>query len=212
MFSITFICDSCGWKEKKIYTLRVEEFYTEDEKNASCTVPASVETELCHANFISALVEKGHIGAAKEELEESSEFTPIFQPALNHDGTRAPDLITVILQDNPHSAVLYAATMDDKALALTLKTMRVHLYSRSAKKMRRKGATSGDELAIMDILTNCNQDCLLIKVKRLGQDGGCCHTRINPNDPHAPHRATCFYRVVGRTVGKTTKYVLSFLE
>jgi phosphoribosyl-AMP cyclohydrolase len=147
----------------------------------------------------------------KMKLEETKNFLPQFRPALNHDETRAPNLITTILQDNPNGSVLYAATMDERALELTLETMRVHLYSRTAKTVRRKGATSGDELAVIDMLTNCNQDSLLLEVRRLGEDGGCCHTRTNPNDPQSPHRPTCFYRVIGRTVGRTREYTLSFL-
>jgi len=137
-------------------------------------------------------------------IEETKKFKPQFHPSLNYDGTHAPDLITVILQDNPNGAVLYAATMDKKALDLTLKTMRVHLYSRSAKKMRRKGQTSGNELAVIDIYVNCNQDCLLIKVKRLDKNGGACHTK----NEIGQNRPSCFYRVIGKIVGKTTEYVL----
>lgn len=144
-------------------------------------------------------------------LAETKKFLPQFRPALNHDGTRAPNLITVVLQDNPNGAVLYAAAMDKPALALTLKTMRVHLYSRTAKSVRRKGETSGDELAVIDVLVNCNQDCLLIKVRKQGKNGGCCHTQVQPENPQSPHRPTCFYRIVSRIVGKKTEYFLSFL-
>jgi len=139
-------------------------------------------------------------------FKETKEFKPKFRPALHYDGTLAPDLITVVLQENPKGNVLYAATMNAEALALTLKTMRVHLYSREAKKVRRKGATSGNELAVMDICINCNEDCLLIKVNQLG--GGVCHTKNEQGQNHS----TCFYRVVGKIIGKTTEYVLSFLE
>ena len=144
-------------------------------------------------------------------IEETNQFTPHFRPALNHDGTHAPNFITVVLQDAPNGAVLYAATMDKQALALTLETRRVHLYSRTTKSVRRKGATSGDELAVIDVLVNCNQDCLLIKVRKQGKNGGCCHTRVQPENPQSPRRPTCFYRIVSRIVGKTTEYFLSFL-
>lgn len=208
MFNIVFICDECGWKTKKIYVLRAEEFYGGDKNNSDDSIPASVEAALCHANFISTLVEKDYIHAAKEGREENYEFMPVFQPALNHNGTRAPDLITVILQDFTNKDVLFAATMDKLALQKTLDTMHIHLYSRTTKNIRRKGETSGDELSVMDIFVNCNQDCLLVQVERLGENGGACHTKNKQNQS----RSSCFYRVVGKIVGKTTKHVLSFLE
>jgi phosphoribosyl-AMP cyclohydrolase len=208
MFDVTFTCDTCYWKKKKIYTLRAEEFYARDEQSAEKTIPPSIEAGLCHANFISTLVERDCASVIKEEREENCEFMPVFQPALNHDGTRAPDLITAVLQDFANKNVLFAATMDEWALQKTLATGRVHLYSRTTKNVRRKGETSGDELSVMDIYVNCNQDCLLIQVERLGKNGGCCHTK----NKQGQNRSACFYRVVGKIVGKTTNYVLSFLK
>ncbi len=141
-------------------------------------------------------------------INETKKFSPVFHPALNYDKTKTPNLITVVLQNFSTREVLYGATMNQEALEKTLDTRRVYLYSRSAKKVRLKGATSGDFLQVMNILTNCNQDCLLMQVKPLGENGGVCHTK----NKDSKHRTTCFYRIMGCIVGKTTEYSFTHLE
>lgn len=144
----------------------------------------------------------------RKPIEDTHDFRPQLCRAFNRDGTPAPDLIPVVLQDFPGPAVLYVASMSRRALCLTLQTRRIHVYSRSAKKVRRKGATSGDELEMVAVYVNCNQDSLLIRVRRLGSDGGACHTRR----PDGPHRPSCFYRILQCTVGRRIKRYLTFLE
>jgi len=116
-------------------------------------------------------------------------FKPVFRPAVNYDQTAAPDLITVVIQDFQSNEALLAATMDREAWRLTLSTRLIHLYSRSAKKVRCKGAEkSGDYLKVVGIYRNCNSDSVLIKVKKPRKDGGVCHL-IDENGEHFP---TCF--------------------
>lgn len=115
-----------------------------------------------------------------------------FHPAINHDGTPAPNLITVVLQDFESNEVLYAPTMDQEAWGQTQTTKRVHVYSRTEKKVRCKGATSGDFLQMVEVAANCNSDSLLIKVRRLGKDGGVCHVA----GPDGKKRPSCFFRPV----------------
>jgi len=122
-------------------------------------------------------------------IEETKKFIPIFRPAFHYDRTVAPDLIVVSLEDYLSGKTLLTATMDKKAWEKTLATKKVHLYSRSAKKIRCKGATeSGNYLEVVSIIRNCNSDSLLIKVKRLGPDGGVCHLK----DENGKHLKTCF--------------------
>lgn len=121
-------------------------------------------------------------------IEITREFKPQFHSALNHDNTCAPELISVVLQEQKTNKVLYVATMDKIALALTLETRRVHLYSRTAKSARRKGAISGNELVVKSIAVNCNQDSLLIAVDLLRQ--GACHVQKSDGTPYSG----CFFR------------------
>lgn len=118
-----------------------------------------------------------------------SKMTLKFHPAFNHDGTPAPNLITVVLQDFESNKVLYPPTMDEKAWCQTQATGRVHVYSRTDKVTKCKGVTSGDCLEVVSVFVNCNWDCLLIKVRRLGKDGGVCHTV----DPDGKNRPSCFF-------------------
>jgi phosphoribosyl-AMP cyclohydrolase len=48
-------------------------------------------------------------------------------------------------------------------------------YSRSRQKLWMKGETSGNKLAVQQILVDCDDDTVLVKVKRMG-DGNVCHT------------------------------------
>jgi phosphoribosyl-ATP pyrophosphohydrolase/phosphoribosyl-AMP cyclohydrolase len=73
--------------------------------------------------------------------------------------------------------------MNEEALALTRTTGFATFYSRSRNKLWMKGETSGNKLAVTDILVDCDDDTVLVKVKRLG-DGNVCHTG----------ERTCFFR------------------
>lgn len=82
------------------------------------------------------------------------------------------------------------AYMNDEALAKTLETGVAHYWSRSRKKLWRKGETSGNEQIVKEILVDCDEDAILLKVEQLG---GACHTGYR----------SCFYRTIeGKVVGK----------
>ncbi|MEK7188945.1 MAG: phosphoribosyl-AMP cyclohydrolase [Patescibacteria group bacterium] len=112
-----------------------------------------------------------------------------FRSAINYDGTPAPPLVSVVLQDYQNRGVLFVATMDQEAWQLTLATSRIHVYSRTEKTTRCKGATSSDFLKVVSIFKNCNHDSLLINVRRLGKDGGTCHTKGQDGKT----RPSCFF-------------------
>ena len=65
--------------------------------------------------------------------------------------------------------------MNDTALAKTRETGLATFYSRSRQKLWTKGETSGNKLAVQQILIDCDDDTVLVKVKRMG-DGNVCHT------------------------------------
>lgn len=80
-----------------------------------------------------------------------------------------PDgLITAIIQDVVDGAVLMVAYMNRESLALSLQTGRTWFYSRSRQCLWQKGATSGHHQYIREVLTDCDQDALLVKVDQVG--------------------------------------------
>ena len=123
-----------------------------------------------------------------EKLEKGNELMLQFNKAYHRDGTRAPDLIDVVLQDYNDGQILFVASMNRESLQETLKTRLVVLYSRSRKCLWPKGKTSGDELIVKEIFINCEQNCLLIKAHPKG--GGECHVK----DEKGKTIRSCFYR------------------
>jgi phosphoribosyl-AMP cyclohydrolase len=73
--------------------------------------------------------------------------------------------------------------MNDEALARTRSTGFATFFSRTRNTLWMKGETSGNRLAVTDILVDCDDDTVLVKVKRQG-DGNVCHTG----------ERTCFFR------------------
>jgi phosphoribosyl-AMP cyclohydrolase len=106
--------------------------------------------------------------------------TKNLQLQLNADG-----LIPAIIQDATDGTVLMFAWMNAEAFAKTRETLLIHFWSRSRKKIWQKGEASGESFSVVSIAIDCDQDCLLIKV-RANKNGNACHTG----------RRSCFYREV----------------
>ncbi|WP_300394835.1 phosphoribosyl-AMP cyclohydrolase [Henriciella sp.] len=119
-------------------------------------------------------------GAAQDETRD-------LRPKFDDDG-----LIAAIAQDVETDEVLMLAWMNEEALRKTMETGRATYWSRSRKTIWVKGESSGHTQEVADILVDCDQDAVLLKVR---QHGGACHT----------NRKSCFYR---RLEGSGT--VLSF--
>lgn len=85
----------------------------------------------------------------------------------NQDG-----LIPAVVQDVDSGEVLMLAYMNEEALRLTLKEGRAWYYSRSRRRLWRKGETSGHIQAVRDIRFDCDQDAVLLQVE---QTGMACH-------------------------------------
>ena len=94
---------------------------------------------------------------------------------LKMDYTKLDGLVPAVIQDAESGEVLMVGFMNDVALAKTRETGFATFYSRSRKALWMKGETSGNKLAVQQILVDCDDDTVLVKVKRLG-DGNVCHT------------------------------------
>ena len=82
-------------------------------------------------------------------------------------------IIPAIAQDATTNEVLMMAYMDKQSLELTLSTGFAHYYSRSKQKLWKKGETSGHTQEIVDVLLDCDNDTVLLKIN---QKGVACHT------------------------------------
>ena len=91
-------------------------------------------------------------------------------------------LIPAIAQDSLSGQVLMVAWMNREALIETVSSGRAVYYSRSRKRLWRKGKESGHVQNIRDIRLDCDGDVLLLAVEQIG--GIACHTG----------REHCFYR------------------
>ena len=91
------------------------------------------------------------------------------------DYSKLDGLIPAVVQDAASAEVLMVGFMNEEALGLTKKTGFATFYSRTRNKLWMKGETSGNRLQVVEMLTDCDDDTVLVKVKRLG-DGNVCHT------------------------------------
>jgi phosphoribosyl-AMP cyclohydrolase len=117
-------------------------------------------------------------GAARqieEEIEEGLAFAPRFD---------AGGLLTCVITDARSGELLMVAHMNVEALARTVRSGEVWLYSRSRSALWKKGETSGHVLTVIEMRVDCDQDVLWLKVEQAG--AGACHTG----------RRSCFYRAV----------------
>lgn len=89
------------------------------------------------------------------------------------DFTKGNGLVPVVIQDNNTQQVLMVGYMNKEALEKSEKEKRVTFFSRSKNRLWTKGETSGNYLYVEDILSDCDNDAILIKVKAAGP---VCHT------------------------------------
>jgi phosphoribosyl-AMP cyclohydrolase len=99
------------------------------------------------------------------------------------DFSKLDGLIPAVIQDDGTGEVLMVGFMNQEALARTVETGYATFFSRTRGKLWTKGETSGNRLQVVRALVDCDDDTLLLKVKRLG-DGNVCHTG----------ERTCFFR------------------
>ncbi len=117
-------------------------------------------------------------------LEEGAVFSPRFDAA---------GLVTAVVTDAVDGMLLMVAHMNDEALALTIETGIAHYWSRSRRRLWKKGETSGNFQHVVEMRTDCDQDAVWLRVKVAGDDAT-CHTG----------RRSCFYRLVNIEDGAIT--------
>lgn len=79
----------------------------------------------------------------------------------------ANGLVPIIVQDVENGQVLMMAWTNREALEKTLETGKVHTYSRSRGRMALKGESSGHFQLVQSMLTDCDRDVVLVKVKQI---------------------------------------------
>ncbi len=89
------------------------------------------------------------------------------------DWDKMDGLIPVVTQEATTGQVLMLAYMDKQALELTIETNIAHYFSRSKQRIWKKGESSGHTQEVVDILVDCDDDTILLKVN---QTGVACHT------------------------------------
>jgi len=91
------------------------------------------------------------------------------------DYSKLDGLIPAVIQDAESAEVLMVGFMNEAALAETRRSGFATFFSRTRGKLWTKGETSGNRLEVKEIFVDCDDDTVLVKVKRLG-DGNVCHT------------------------------------
>ena len=91
-------------------------------------------------------------------------------------------LVAVVAQDSSSQRVLTVAWMNRQSLEETVRTQEAVYWSRSRKRLWRKGEESGYVQKVREVRIDCDADAILLKVEQVG--GIACHTG----------RESCFYR------------------
>lgn len=109
------------------------------------------------------------------------------------DFKKGNGLIPAIAQDAETNEILMLAYMNKEAFEKTLKTGKATYFSRSRNKLWVKGETSGNFQSVKEVLIDCDNDTIVLKIEQIG---GACHLGYR----------SCFYRKVDGnnlvTVGK----------
>jgi phosphoribosyl-AMP cyclohydrolase len=123
------------------------------------------------------------------DIEEGLALLPKFD---------ADGLVTAVVTDAANGDVLMVAHMNAEALAKTIESGEAWYFSRSRRKLWKKGEESGHVQRVRELRVDCDQDAVWIKVEQQGP--GACHTG----------RRSCFYRAA--PLGQTGAVKLEFRD
>jgi phosphoribosyl-AMP cyclohydrolase len=115
------------------------------------------------------------MASPQKESDMAAQFSPDF--------AKAGGLITAVTIDADDGEVLMVAYMNEEAFRLTLETGKVHYYSRTRKKLWKKGESSGNMQQLVELRVGCELDSVLVRAR---QKGPACHEGYR----------SCFYRTV----------------
>ncbi len=101
------------------------------------------------------------------------------------DFSKLDGLIPAVVQDASSDEVLMVGFMNQEALDRTRRSGFATFFSRTRSRLWMKGETSGNTLAVREILVDCDDDTVLLRVTRNGE-GNVCHTG----------ERTCFFRTL----------------
>jgi phosphoribosyl-AMP cyclohydrolase len=126
-------------------------------------------------------------GCQMSSLKQTERWVPgqslPLAEALDGLPWNADGLLPAIAQQHDSGEVLMLAWMNRESLDETLRTGRVCYWSRSRRKLWRKGESSGQVQRLVEMRFDCDGDTVLLKVD---QTGPACHTG----------RRDCFYNLV----------------
>ena len=122
-------------------------------------------------------------------IENNIEQDTDFNPKFDKNG-----LIPVIAQDAGTGDILMVAYMNRQSLDLTIETGYATYFSRSRQALWKKGQESGHFQKVIQLLVDCDQDCLVLKV---AVDAGQCHTGYQ----------SCFYRALKKNSKKNLEFI-----
>ena len=91
------------------------------------------------------------------------------------DFSKLNGLIPAVVQDDASGEVLMVGFMNEDALERTRASGYATFFSRTRNTLWMKGETSGNRLRVTQMLSDCDDDTVLLKVSREG-DGNVCHT------------------------------------
>jgi phosphoribosyl-AMP cyclohydrolase len=112
--------------------------------------------------------------------------------SLKIDFEKSGGVVPVVTQDADSGEVLMLAYMNEEALRETLRTGRACYWSRTRRKLWRKGEESGNHQDVRGVFVDCDRDTILLQVHQHG--GAACHEGYR----------TCFYR---RNAGESWEVV-----
>ncbi len=116
-------------------------------------------------------------------------------PQLNYRHVfNGEELVIAIAQEQETGEVLMVAYMNREAFKKTIETGKAHYWSTSRNQLWLKGESSGHIQEVSEILTDCDQDAVLLKVKQIG---AACHEGYY----------SCFFRKISDENGFKLKIV-----
>ncbi|MCY4120122.1 MAG: phosphoribosyl-AMP cyclohydrolase [Acidobacteria bacterium] len=113
---------------------------------------------------------------------------------MEMDFSKLNGLIPAVVQDDDSNEVLMVGFMNEEALARTRSSGFATFFSRTRNTLWMKGETSGNRLKVRRLLTDCDDDTVLVRVERQG-DGNVCHTG----------ERTCFFKTLDEDAPDVTR-------